>query len=391
MFSFRHLLQLRKLLALLIIATGSVAWLSGIFHHRPAEPRAAIFHAADGENHVVKDRAPSWPKTAIPETSHEQSGRNANDILDVKIPKDYLSKNHGQSYKHSARKTDTHRATLCNRECVRFQKFLMNWPEGKPKAAVYYLIQASRFDFLDASLTSLYRNFLQSFSYPVILFHEASANVFVRDIRSNHPNIRLFFQEVEFIIPAHINASAVKFGIKCTSHISYRHMCRFQAKQVYEQSILFGLDYVWRLDDDSQLPEDINYDLFAYMQLHNFQYGYMKIHFDSYDCTTGLWKAVRHYMKLRHLQSLYFEEWIEPMIFYNNFEISALSLWMSKQYQDYINYVDRLGGIYYHRWGDAPIKTVAVTLFVPKHATHLFNDVTYIHGNFYKNASYSSF
>jgi len=66
-------------------------------------------------------------------------------------------------------------------------------------------------------------------------------------------------------------------------------------------------------------------------------------------------------------------------MFYNNFEISALSLWTSQQYQDYIDYIDLLGGIYYHRWGDAPIKTIAVTLFLRKEETHLFTNVSYKH------------
>jgi len=208
---------------------------------------------------------------------------------------------------------------------------------------------------------------------------------------NNHVNIRLFLQEVQFGIPAHINKSAVRFDIRCISHISYRHMCRFHAKQVYQQAILDGLEYVWRLDDDSVIPETISYDLFDFMRQRRLQYGYVKIHLDSYHCTAGLWNAVKQYVKQNRIKPSYFDRWKEPQIFYNNFEISALSVWMSRQYQDYVDYIDLLGGIYYYRWGDAPIKSIAVTLFLPENATHLFSDVTYQHGNFFKNASYSSF
>jgi len=39
----------------------------------------------------------------------------------------------------------------------------------------------------------------------------------------------------------------------CFKTIGYRHMCRFQAKSLYEQPTLAGLQYVWRLDDDSYI------------------------------------------------------------------------------------------------------------------------------------------
>jgi len=55
-------------------------------------------------------------------------------------------------------------------------------------------------------------------------------------------------------------------------------------------------------------------------------------------------------------------------------------VWRSPEYRDFIDYIDRTGGIYYQRWGDATIKTVAVTLFVPKNRIHQFKDMGYIHG-----------
>ena len=41
--------------------------------------------------------------------------------------------------------------------------------------------------------------------------------------------------------------------------------------------------------------------------------------------------------------------------------------------------VDQAGGIYYHSWGDAPIKTIAVTMFVPQSKIHQFRDISYKH------------
>ena len=41
--------------------------------------------------------------------------------------------------------------------------------------------------------------------------------------------------------------------------------------------------------------------------------------------------------------------------------------------------MDKLGGIYYYRWGDAPIKTIGVSLFMRKGNLHWFKDINYTH------------
>ena len=184
-----------------------------------------------------------------------------------------------------------------------------------------------------------------------------------------------------------------------------------------------GLEYVWRLDDDSLLTRPVDYDLFAYMRRHRLKYGYVLTVSDW--CTFGLWPAADEYLTLRNgsVQSADFRRaadvdeawstsstgsvktagfppdvtlskaavvispslynsWPRDMIFYNNFEISSMSLWTSPGYRDYIGFIDRLGGIYRFRWGDAPIKTIAVTLFVPENETHQFKDIGYKHQTF---------
>lgn len=73
--------------------------------------------------------------------------------------------------------------------------------------------------------------------------------------------------------------------------------------------------------------------------------------------------------------------WPESMIFYNNFEISHRSVWSppSTGYEEFFDYIDHLGGIYLHRWGDAPIHTLGVSMWVPDERTHAFTDIAYKH------------
>lgn len=56
-----------------------------------------------------------------------------------------------------------------------------------------------------------------------------------------------------------------------------------------------------------------------------------------------------------------------------------MSIWQSCAYCNYVDYIERLGGIYYTRWGDAPIKSLAVSMFVPWAETYNFKDIGYKH------------
>jgi hypothetical protein len=57
-------------------------------------------------------------------------------------------------------------------------------------------------------------------------------------------------------------------------------------------------------------------------------------------------------------------------------------VWSDPVASSYLDYIDKLGGIYYRRWGDAPIRTVAVSLTVPEGKLHYFSDIGYEHRPF---------
>ena len=168
-------------------------------------------------------------------------------------------------------------------------------------------------------------------------------------------------------------------GRKRSYGIGYRHMCRFHAKTVYDEPILSGVQYAWRLDDDSLITRDIDYDVFQLMHDHNIIYGFIKIFRELRMWTTGLWDAAVKYIEVRSVKTQFFRKWPRNAMYYNNFEVSRLSVWLSDDYQRFVNYIDQLGGIYYHRWGDAPIKSIAVSMFVPYNQTYHFKDIGYRH------------
>lgn len=65
--------------------------------------------------------------------------------------------------------------------------------------------------------------------------------------------------------------------------------------------------------------------------------------------------------------------------FWTNFEIASLELWRSNDYLKLFNYLDRQGGFFYERWGDAPVHSIAASLMLRKEDFHFFNDIGYRH------------
>ena len=51
----------------------------------------------------------------------------------------------------------------------------------------------------------------------------------------------------------------------------------------------------------------------------------------------------------------------------------------SKAYIDYFTYLDKDGGFFYERWGDAPVHSIAAALLLRKDEIHFFNDIAYYH------------
>lgn len=46
---------------------------------------------------------------------------------------------------------------------------------------------------------------------------------------------------------------------------------------------------------------------------------------------------------------------------------------------DFFEHLDREGGFFYERWGDAPVHSIAASLLLNKEEVHFFNDIAYYH------------
>lgn len=66
--------------------------------------------------------------------------------------------------------------------------------------------------------------------------------------------------------------------------------------------------------------------------------------------------------------------------FWSNFEIGSLNWLRSKEYLAFFNHLDKAGGFFYERWGDAPVHSIAAALLLKQSEVHFFYDIGYYHG-----------
>jgi alpha 1,2-mannosyltransferase len=56
-----------------------------------------------------------------------------------------------------------------------------------------------------------------------------------------------------------------------------------------------------------------------------------------------------------------------------------MDFWRGEAYSAFFEYLDSKGGFYYERWGDAPVHSIAASLFLRADQIHFFNEIGYQH------------
>ncbi|ODV91426.1 glycosyltransferase family 15 protein, partial [Tortispora caseinolytica NRRL Y-17796] len=169
---------------------------------------------------------------------------------------------------------------------------------------------------------------------------------------------------------------------------SYRHMCRFESGFFYRQELMLNYKYYWRVEPDIKLYCNIPYDTFAFMEDNDKQYGFT-ISLHEYETTIKtLWKTTKEFIQENPdtVNKNGLMQWVTEdgsrynmCHFWSNFEIADMDFWRSDTYSAYFDYLDKSGGFFYERWGDAPVHSIAVALFMDKNKVHHFDDIGYWH------------
>lgn len=257
---------------------------------------------------------------------------------------------------------------------------------GLENAVIFSLVRNSELQGMIDSIKFLETRFNKNYHYP---WYFANNEPFTEDFKSKISEA--VSGETKFItIPTEYwsypdfidmdkadksRMQAQSEGIMYGSSESYRHMCRFNSGFFYKLKELENIDYYWRVEPDVKFKCDINHDPFKKMREEGKLYGFnMGLAEDSRTIRT-LWDDVVEFFKEnpKMLSKPNNMDFISDdqgksynlCHFWSNFEIGDLRFFRSEAYEQFFQYMDKKGGFFYERWGDAPFHTIAVSTLLP--------------------------
>lgn len=233
---------------------------------------------------------------------------------------------------------------------------------------------------LKCSLKLLYKNFNNQFGIPVVIFHEKNfPDKFV--INNQFP---VEFIEIE-LKPSISLLPVFEDGLGYP--IGYRNMCQFFHSEYYKY--LDEYDWFMRLDTDSFIIDKIDYNLFEYLNTNKKIYGYTAEIPEWPPAVKYLETWFESFSAKNNLQTPFYKSLIVDGIYnyrqvYNNFEIVSRRYFDNKMVQYAISEINNSGNIYRWRWGDAPLRTLILSMCYEKCNLHRFSDIGYHHGYFHQ-------
>lgn len=273
-------------------------------------------------------------------------------------------------------------------------------PPRKANAAVVILARNSDLEGLKQSLPQFESRFNKKFQYPYVFLNEVPfSEEFKAGVKSMISGPAQFglIPEDQWSLPKWIDPKKAqearenmgKANIIYGDSLPYRHMCRYNSGFFFRHPLLSQYDYYWRVEPGVDFTCDINYDPFLFMQDNDKEYGFT-IMLPEYEATIPtLWETTKKFMK-KYPNYVHPRNVLKEMFtkedggynlchFWSNFEIASLKFLRSEAYLKYFEHLDRAGGFFYERWGDAPVHSIAAGMFLPKEKIHFFEDIGYFH------------
>ncbi|KAJ7858352.1 glycosyltransferase family 15 protein [Mycena olivaceomarginata] len=274
-------------------------------------------------------------------------------------------------------------------------------PGRRANATFVILARNSDLEGALLSVRALEDRFNRRFGYPYVFLNEEEfSDHFKRRIRNLTPS------RVEFgVIPKehwyqpdwidkdkaqkemdNMQRNNVKYG----GNLAYHNMCRFNSGFFFKHPLMQQYKWYWRVEPKVQFYCDILKDPFIFMEENDKVYGFTLAVYEIPATIRTLWDSVRDFMAI-HPQYIRNEDNAMRFIsrdggrtynlchFWSNFEIASLDFWRGEAYATFFEHLDKTGGFYYERWGDAPVHSIAAALFLKKSQIHLFEEIGYQH------------
>ncbi|KAI7902598.1 glycosyltransferase family 15 protein [Cokeromyces recurvatus] len=273
----------------------------------------------------------------------------------------------------------------------------------RAKAAFVILTRNEELDALRRSIQQLEARFNHKFNYPYVFLNDVEFTPEFKELTSSLTNAETKYGLIpkeHWSYPAWIDIEKAdrlrkkmgEDGVIYGGSLSYRHMCRFESGFFYRHPLMEEYEYYWRVEPGVEFYCDIDYDPFLYMKENNKKYGWTISLIEFEETIPTLWETTKKFIK-EHSDMIPKKNLIDFISndnghsynlchFWSNFEIGDLKFLRSPEYSAFFDYLDKSGGFFYERWGDAPVHTIAVNLFLNKSQVHFFNDIGYKHEPF---------
>lgn len=278
----------------------------------------------------------------------------------------------------------------------------------RANATLFMLARNSDIDGAEASVLSLENQFNKKHGYPWVFLNEVP---FTDDFKLRIQSITQ--SEVKFGVippkdwyqPGWINETLAQMGreelakltdpmpVPYADSVSYRNMCRFNSGFFFNHELLRPYKWYWRVEPNVSYSCDVYFDPFVYMIENNKRYSFTISLKELQPTIPSLWDSVKKFLKenpglISRDNSISFVssdkgDSYNLCHFWSNFEIADLDFYRSSPYTTFFSFLDQIGGFYYERWGDAPIHSIAASLFLPRSQVHFFEEIGYRHEPFY--------
>ncbi|MCJ1355938.1 MAG: alpha-1,2-mannosyltransferase (Kre5) [Icmadophila ericetorum] len=289
------------------------------------------------------------------------------------------------------------------------------------------------------SVKSIERHFNRWFHYPYVFLNDGDFGTHFKESITNYTSAPVEFGKIDSTMwgyPDWVNADVAREGIRKQGDAaimyggmeSYHHMCRFYSGFFYKHELLQKYQWYWRLEPDIKYFCDITYDPFIHMERANKTYGFTIAVKELKETVPNIFRYASAYKRKHNLKSQgLWEMFIEPKEdlakplpkddpkyqaplpeeilstepghgrlpdidpeamdgetynmchFWSNFEIARLDWFRSKEYEEFFQMMDRSGGFWMERWGDAPIHSLAAGALLSPRDIHYFRDFGYRH------------
>ncbi|PGH19445.1 hypothetical protein AJ80_03946 [Polytolypa hystricis UAMH7299] len=288
------------------------------------------------------------------------------------------------------------------------------------------------------SIKSIERHFNRWYNYPYVFLNDGDFDDHFKDTVQNYTSGACEFGKINSTMwgyPDWVDHEVAKEGIRKQGDAaimyggmeSYHHMCRFYSGFFYRHELLMKYEWYWRLEPDIKYFCDITYDPFLKMIEHNKTYGFTIAVKELKETVPNIFRYASAYMRKNNLKSkglweMFLEDEpeekkkkkeepkpeqglpeeilqtqpgdsgitdVDPEAmeghkynmchFWSNFEIARLDFFRSKEYEDFFETMDKSGGFWMERWGDAPIHSLAAGALLAPSDIHYFRDFGYRH------------